>query len=176
MSVEMTVRMDKETMGDFMVHHIYAGGLGMIILVLGALNVGFGLVFLMKGKVALAALFVLLAGLVFLAFPWLIRSRVSKQMKQRPHLSDPVRYIFQEDGVETITEAESGKASWKKFKRVVWKGRVLILYAEGAKAILLPIEQIKGQLPEIIELLQRKLPPSEIKIPPSRLAALKKNG
>ncbi|MDD7771033.1 YcxB family protein [Suipraeoptans intestinalis] len=176
MPIETEIKMDGDSMGDFMIYHIYTSGSGIVILVLGILNISFGIAFLMKGKWGMAVIFLVLAALVFGIFPWLIRRKVKKQMERAKHLTEPIRYIFQEDGIETITAADRGKASWKKFRRVVWRGRVLILYDDKRQAILLPVEQVKEQLPAVIELLRRKLPASEIKIPASKLAALNKQG
>lgn len=64
MPVKVEVKLDVDSMADFMVYNIYTSGPGMVALILGVLNMGLAVSFIMKGDFLLV--------LMFLAFAFLI--------------------------------------------------------------------------------------------------------
>lgn len=165
MPVELEVKMDGASMGDFMIYHIYTSGAGMTILILGMLNMSFGLAFFLKGRLLPAVGFFLLAALIFVFFPALIRKKVEKQVETSSHLREPIHYLFDEEGIETITSRDRGKASWERFKRAVQRKRVLILYDYKKQAIILPLSQIEAEYEAVVDLIRKHISPSGVRIP-----------
>ena len=49
MPVKVEVKLDVDSMADFMVYNIYTSGPGMVALILGVLNMGLAVSFIMKG-------------------------------------------------------------------------------------------------------------------------------
>ena len=59
MPIKIEVKMDSESMAEFMIYHIYTGTSGILALVLGFLNVGFTISFVMRGNYLLAGVFLI---------------------------------------------------------------------------------------------------------------------
>ncbi len=117
MSVTVEVRLDAKSMADFMVYHIFTGKAGILTLVLGGLNVGFAVTFISGGRFGLAGMFVAFAILVLAGIPYLIRKKVMNQVEASERLRAPIRYTFDEEGIETVTADDSGKAEWAHLRR-----------------------------------------------------------
>ncbi len=119
MPVKVEVKLDVDSMADFMVYNIYTSGPGMVALILGVLNMGLAVSFIMKGDFLLVLMFLAFAFLILGIFPYLIRRKVAKQMQNSKKLGALVTYEFDDVGITTTTADDSGKASWSKFKRAV---------------------------------------------------------
>ncbi len=83
----------------------------MVALILGVLNMGLAVSFIMKGDFLLVLMFLAFAFLILRIFPYLIRRKVAKQM-QNSRACAPVTYEFDDGGITTTTADDSGKASW----------------------------------------------------------------
>lgn len=164
MSVKVEVKMDAESMADFMIYHIYTSGAGMTALVLGMLNVGLTVAFVMKRQYLVALLFFAFVLLIFGVFPAFIRNKVVKQMNNSKRLEETVTYEFMEDGIETTTPEDSGKASWSKFKRAVSRKQILILYDAQKRAIVLPIAQLGDKYTDIVDMIYAHMPAPAVRI------------
>lgn len=164
MSVKVNIKVDAESMADFMIYHIYTSKAGFFALVLGVLNIGFTIAFFRKGEVLLMYLFALFALLILVVFPYFIRKKVRKQMQNSNRLGEEVTYEFMEDGIITTTKDDSGKASWGKFKRAVARKSVLFLYDSQRRAIVLPIGQLGEQYKDIVELIYAHMPAPAVRI------------
>ena len=101
MPIEIKVKMDVDSMTDFMFYHIYSGSAGMMTLGLGALNVGCTIAFFLRGDYLMMLLFIVFAVLLLGVFPVFIRKKVAKQMKNSKRLGVEVDYKFDEEGIET---------------------------------------------------------------------------
>ena len=126
MSVTVEVRLDAKSMADFMVYHIFTGKAGILTLVLGGLNVGFAVTFISGGRFGLAGMFVAFAILVLAGIPYLIRKKVMNQVEASERLRAPIRYTFDEEGIETVTPDDSGKAEWAHFTNIQEKEKLLM--------------------------------------------------
>lgn len=164
MPIKVEIRMDAESMADFMVYHIYTSMVGILTLALGFLNVGCALAFLMRGNLAFCGMFLAFAVVILAVFPYLIRRKVGKQMQNSKRLNIPVTYEFDDTGIVTTTPDDSGKASWKKFKKAVSRKRILILYDEKKQAIILPIEQLREEYAAVVECIYRNMPAPAVRI------------
>lgn len=164
MPVKAEIRLDAKLMSDFMVYHIFSSTAGVAALVLAALNVGFAVSFILKGKYPMALVFVVFVFVIVYVFPRLIRRKVTRQMENSPLLTAPIIYEFDEEGVETTTHNDHGKASWEKFCKAVSHKNMIILYDGQRRSVILPVEQIGDGYEDIVALIEKHLPPKAVKI------------
>lgn len=164
MPVTVEVKMDGDSMADFMVYHIFTSGAGIAALILGGLNVGFMVSFFVRADYVLAVLFLAFAVMVLAGFPYVIRQKVKKQVENSEKLQLPITYTFDDEGIETITHSNSGKAPWSSFRKAVSRKRVIILYDGKKRAVILPVEQIREDYTAVVDLIYAKMPASAVKI------------
>lgn len=164
MSVKVEIKIDAEAMADFMIYHIYTSKVGILAFILGILNIGVSVVFMMKKEFPLMILFLFFVFLIFCIIPYLIRRKVRKQMQNSKHLGDLVTYEFTEDGIITTTSSDSGKASWGKFKRAISRKYIIILYDTQKQAIVLPLDQIEEQYTEVMDMIFAHMPVPAVRI------------
>ena len=164
MPVKVEIRMNAELMADFMVYHIFTSGAGMMAIVLAALNMGFAVALAIKGRYAYAVLFFLVAVIIVAGFPKMIRAKVVKRMKNSRKLTEPVTYELDDQGIETTTQDDHGKASWGKFKRALLHKKLIILYDPEKRAIILPIDQLGDQHDAVVEMIRTHMPAQAVKI------------
>lgn len=164
MPVKVEVKLDVDSMADFMVYNIYTSGPGMVALILGVLNMGLAVSFIMKGDFLLVLMFLAFAFLILGIFPYLIRRKVAKQMQNSKKLGALVTYEFDDGGITTTTADDSGKASWSKFKRAVARKRIIILYTAEKQAIVLPIDQMGDQYTAVVDLIYANMPAPAVRI------------
>lgn len=166
MSVKVEVRMDAKSMADFMVYHIFSGKAGVMALILGGLNVGCTVSFVLWGNYGMAGLFLAFAVLVLAGFPYIIRRKVIRQVEASERLRAPVTYTFDEEGIETVREDDSGKASWDVFQKAVSRKRILILYDAAKHAIVLPVDQLGENYRPVVDMIRAHMPAKAMKIRP----------
>lgn len=166
MSVTVEVRLDAKSMADFMVYHIFTGKAGILTLVLGGLNVGFAVTFISGGRFGLAGMFVAFAILVLAGIPYLIRKKVMNQVEASERLRAPIRYTFDEEGIETVTADDSGKAEWAHFTKALSRKRIIILYDGERHAIVLPVDELGDQYRPVVDMIRTHMPASAMKIRP----------
>lgn len=164
MSVKLEVKLDAQSMTDFMIYHIYTSGAGMTAIVLGMLNVGLTIAFVMRQQYLLAVVFCAFVLLIFGAFPAFIKNKVKKQMANSKRLEETVTYEFMEDGIVTTTSADSGKASWSKFKRAISRKRIIFLYDKQRRAIILPVVQLGDRYTEVVDMIFANMPAPAVRI------------
>lgn len=161
MPVKVEVRMDVQSMTDFMLYQIYSSGAGVLVSVLAVINIVLTIVFAVKGRMGLMALY---AAFLLVVFPYMIRKKVRKQMSSSRRLNIPVIYEFEDSGVTTTTPQDSGKASWKKFKKAVSRKRIIMLFDEQKQAIILPVDQIEDNYTAIVDLIYKNMPAPAVRI------------
>ncbi|MCI9237118.1 YcxB family protein [Lachnospiraceae bacterium 50-23] len=164
MPVKVEVKMDVPSMVDFMLYHIYTSRTGVLTIALGALNIGLTIAFAMKREFLYMVLFFMFAFVILGVFPYMIRIRVEKQMQHSRRLGIPVTYEFSDEGIVTMTPDDSGKASWKVFKRAVSRKRILILYDASKQAVILPVDQIPDTYTQIVDLIYKNMPAPAVRI------------
>lgn len=165
MPIKIEVKMDSESMAEFMIYHIYTGTSGILALVLGFLNVGFTISFVMRGNYLLAGVFLIFVAVILFLFPRFIKKSVTKQM-ENSKLTNPVIYEFDENGVRTKAEDdEEGKfLAWSGFKKAISRKRIVILYDTQKRAVILPIEQMGEHYAAVTDLIAAKMPASAVRI------------
>lgn len=164
MSVKVEVKMNMESMSDFMIYHIYTSGAGMLAIILGMLNVGLTAAFMLNGRFLLMGLFLIFALVIFVLFPAFIKKKVGKQLANSRRIEETVTYEFMEDGIITTTSEDSGKASWSKFKRAASRKQIIILYDAQKRAIILPAAQLGDKYTEIVDMIFDHMPAPAVRI------------
>ena len=164
MPVKVEVRMDVQSMTDFMLYQIYSSGAGVLVSVLAVINIVLTIVFAVKGRMGLMALYAAFAVVLLVVFPYMIKKKVRKQMSSSRRLNIPVAYEFEDSGVTTTTPQDSGKASWKKFKKAVSRKRIIMLFDEQKQAIILPVDQIEDNYTAIVDLIYKNMPAPAVRI------------
>lgn len=164
MPVKVEVRMDVQSMTDFMLYQIYSSGAGVLVSVLAVINIVLTIVFAVKGRMGLMALYAAFAVVLLVVFPYMIKKKVRKQMSSSRQLNIPVIYEFEDSGVTTTTPQDSGKASWKKFKKAVSRKRIIMLFDEQKQAIILPVDQIEDNYTAIVDLIYKNMPAPAVRI------------
>lgn len=164
MPVKLKIKLDASSMAEFMLYHVYTGPVGILTLILAVLNAGSVVVFASRREWAMMFLFLVFVFLIVVALPMYIRHRVAKQMKNSRRVAAEVTYIFNEEGIETITEEDRGKASWQAFKKAVSRKEILILYAKSGQAIILPISQMEEQYTAVVNLIFTHMPAPAVRI------------
>ena len=164
MSVKVDIKLDADSIADYMIYNVYSSIAGVISVVLGVLNIGLAVAFATRGKYFNMLLFIAFSILIICVFPYMIRRNVKKQVDGSRQTSEIVTYEFTEDGIMTTTTDDSGKASWSKFRKAVSRKYILILYADDKQAIILPIEQLGDQYPQIVEMIYDHMPAPAVRI------------
>lgn len=164
MPVSVDVQLDEETMVEYMLYRIYTGGVGIICVVLGVLNIGLVFAFGSRRDWLLALVFGLFAVILLLVFPLIVRRRVAAQLKGSKRLQIPVTYEFSAEGVLTSTGGKSGQASWKAFAKAVSRKKIIILFDQKKQAIILPIAQLGEQYTPVVDLIFAHMPAPAVRI------------
>lgn len=174
MAVQVEVKLDVESVADYMSYKIYTSAVGITSVALGILNIGLVYAFAKRGDFLQMGVFIIFSVLLLIGFPYFIRSNVRRKMGNARRVQETAVYEFDDEGVTTTTADDSGKASWGKFtKAVVTKKRVLLLFAGKDQAIVLPLEQIGEYYEEIARLICEHMPAPAVRI---RRPADMKNG
>lgn len=164
MAVKVEVRLDAESIADYIVYNIYKSAAGIVSIVLSVFNIALALLFFGEGRYLLMVLFILFTVMLVSVLPYLLRLYIRKKMKNSRKVKETVVYEFGEEGVATTTSDDSGKAPWKKFKRAVSRKYILILYADDGQAIILPIDQLGENYAKITELIYRHMPAPAVRV------------
>lgn len=164
MPVKVEIRVDVESMTEFMLYHIYTGSAGIMTLVLGALNIGFAVSFALGRKYLYAVLFLAFALLILVAFPRFIKSKVKKQMEGATKLREPLTYEFNDEGVATLTGADRKTIPWDQFKKAVSRKKTIILYDISKRGIILPVEQLGEDYTAVVDMIAAHMPDSAVRI------------
>lgn len=164
MPVKVQVKMDVQSMIDFMLYHIYASMAGVITIVLGVLNIGLGIAFASKKEFLYMAGAFAFALVVLVIYPQTIRGRVKRQMEGLENKEASVTYTFSDEGVEAVTREDSSKTEWASFKKVISRKNLLLLYNDKKEAVILPIDQIKEEYRQIVDMICAHVPAGAVKI------------
>ena len=164
MPIKVQVKVGTESMIDFMLYHIYASAVGVITIILGVLNIGLGIAFASRKDFLYMAGAFLFALVVLVIYPQTIKNRVKRQMERLENQEALVTYTFSDEGVETVTKEDSGKAEWSVFKKAVSRKRLILLYDDKKQAIILPVEQIREEYTQIVDMIFAHMPAPAVRI------------
>ncbi|MCP1103257.1 hypothetical protein M2454_002635 [Aequitasia blattaphilus] len=164
MSVKIKVQLDEQSMVDFMMYQIFTGGVGILCIVLGIINIGLVYVFLSRRDYPLALIFGVFILLIFVIFPMMIKRKVITQMRSSNGLKAPVSYEFSDEGIKTVTNRGSGKASWKAFKKAVSRKGIIMLFDGKKQSIILPVSQMGDDYTQVVDYIFHNMPAPAVRI------------
>lgn len=164
MSVKVEVRLDADSLADFMIHNVYVSAVGILAMALGVLNIGLSVAFAVQRKYLYMLLFIGFTILIVVVLPYFVRKNVKKKMEGSRRTKETVTYEFTENGIITTTTEDSGRASWSKFKKAISKKYILVLYADNKQAIILPINQLGDKYPDVVDMIYAHMPAPAVRI------------
>jgi hypothetical protein len=164
MPIKVKAKLDEQNLSDYTLYSIYYGKVGIVSVILGFLDVAFMLSFFSHKKYFLAVLALLFILVIFVIVPFIMNTIISKKSKKSKMLEVVATYEFDEDGITTTTDYDSGKASWKRFVKVMKRKGVLVIKADTGQNILIPIEQIGERYWDLIDLFHEKMPVTSVRI------------
>lgn len=135
---------------SYFMYHSFKG-------VTGAIRLGISLIFLgtayiTAGQVEyiLTILMVMIGLLNPAVTPFMLYARAKNQEKKELL----TEYKINKEEIVVSRNGTRRKLAWSSFPLIVWNPKMLILYADSSKALLLPRRQMEGKEWEILEILQ----------------------
>ena len=153
MTIELDVKMDKKSLGGFLLYHNYVriAGIFSVLISLAALV---GLIvkwdsWMMTQKVMLAILALLFTVIQPLMLIWRGNRRL-----QTEDFQIPFHYVFHEEGIVISQKEQKQEFQWADVRKVVYRREALYVYMSAVSAFVLPKNQCKGQSEELVKLMK----------------------
>ena len=157
MEVEFDVKMTSGDLYDYMLHHTYGSMSGLIGAVAGALMVVAGF----SG----AGVLCIIAGIVILLYlPVTLFLKSKQQFLANPAFKQPLHYKLTEEGIEVSQGEEVQSQKWEDMYKAVSTTKSLVIYTTAVNAAIFPRRDLGEQLPAVIEIISKHMPPKKVKI------------
>ena len=157
MEIEFDVKMTSGDLYDYMLHHTYGSMSGLIGAVAGALMVVAGF----SG----AGVLCIIAGIVILLYlPVTLFLKSKQQFLANPVFKQPLHYKLTEEGIEVSQGEEVQSQKWEDMYKVVSTTKSLVIYTTAVNAAIFPRRDLGEQLPAVIEIISKHMPPKKVKI------------
>lgn len=155
--IDLTIKIEAGDLYDYMLHHTYNSGSGILGSAVGAVMVIFAL--------GTGQWIFLIAGLALLLYlPWVLFIKSRQQMVNNPVFKEPLHYRLDEEGL-TISQGEiETKQAWGEMYKAVSTGKSIILYTSKVNATIFPKKQLGDQKMAVIEMISTNMPPKKVKI------------
>lgn len=162
--IKVEVKIKVGDMYNFFMYHTYSRVSGILSAFFGLAM--FGLLAYTYGEVTQSQSFLyFLFGLFFLVFnPLNFYARAHKQVKTIPTFQETIYYTFKNEGITTKQNNESATVKWSEVQKVVSSGRSIIIYLSKVRANILPKESIGENYNDLVEMIQKNIEPSKVKI------------
>ena len=164
MGVRVEIKMDEESMADFMTYHIYTSIVGIIACLLGGLNVGLTAVFIMMKKYPQAVLFGAFIIIIFVLFPWYIRKKVVDSFRRSKDPDAVTVYEFTDDGVTVERKDVSGLIPWSEFTKAIKRKQILVLFRQNKKGVVFPLNQMQDVYEEVVDMIYEHMDAPKVRI------------
>lgn len=157
MEIEFDVKMTSGDLYDYMLHHTYGSMSGLIGAVAGALMVVAGF----SG----AGVLCIIAGIVILLYlPVTLFLKSKQQFLANPAFKQPLHYKLTEEGIEVSQGEEVQSQKWEDMYKAVSTTKSLVIYTTAVNAAIFPRRDLGEQLPAVIEIISKHMPPKKVKI------------
>lgn len=157
MEIEFDVKMTSGDLYDYMLHHTYGSMSGLIGAVAGALMVVAGF----SG----AGVLCIIAGIVILLYlPVTLFLKAKQQFLANPAFKQPLHYKLTEEGIEVSQGEEVQSQKWEDMYKAVSTTKSLVIYTTAVNAAIFPRRDLGEQLPAVIEIISKHMPPKKVKI------------
>lgn len=160
----MEVKIKVGDMYNFFMYHTYSRVSGIMSIIFGLAMFGllaYSYKEISQGQSYLYFLF----ALFFLLFnPINFYARAIKQVKTNPTFNEPITYVFGREGITTQQNKESATVKWSDVQKVVSSGRSIIIYLSKVRASIVPKNAIGENYEVLVDMLQKNLEPSKLKL------------
>ena len=157
MEIEFDVKMTSGDLYDSMLHHTYGSMSGLIGAVADALMVVAGF----SG----AGVLCIIAGIVILLYlPVTLFLKSKQQFLANPAFKQPLHYKLTEEGIEVSQGEEVQSQKWEDMYKAVSTTKSLVIYTTAVNAAIFPRRDLGEQLPAVIEIISKHMPPKKVKI------------
>lgn len=164
MTVKIKVQMTTKIMYDFLLFHNYTSVHGLVGIALG-LGV-IGLFIFNPGEVQESIrLIYLVFGIFFLIYlPLSLYMKAKKQVILTPMFKKPLEYIMSDTGITILQEDAQAEIKWEELLKIRESRKSIIIYAAKNRALILPLDSIKGQHDSVSRLINEHMKPERIKL------------
>lgn len=164
MKIEFEVKLTTDDLYRFLMSHIYSGFQGWLSIFLGLAVIALSVWRFQELTLANAILY-FAVGVIFIVYtPLSLRMRAKKQILLNPAMKETLRYVVDEEGVQTILGEEQTKMPWENVYKVVGNKHQILIYTTRINAAILPRIAIGPQCPQLEALLREKVEPYKLKL------------
>lgn len=117
-----------------------------------------------EGSIAGAVLLFLLAAVILVYPPAVLRIRVKRQAEISEAFREPFSYELADYGVTEVCGKKVKKYSWSDFRRAVSTNQALVLYLDTSRAVIFPRAQIGEKWAAAVEMISTHMPPDKVRI------------
>lgn len=163
---QMTVRMTKEFLYDFLLFHAYSKFSGFLINILGLAVAFMGIILYVRGKTGTFGLLCYaVAAFLFLAStPIQLKLRAKKQVEVNEEYCNPVEYTFSEEGIGVSYADKERFHKWEEIERAVVTPKTIGIYYEKDWAMILPKQDFGEQFVPIFQMIAVQLGQSKVRM------------
>lgn len=155
--VEFEVKMTAGDLFDYMLRHAYNSPAGI-------LSSGLAAVMIVAGVMKAQWLWIILGAFMLLYLPWSLWVQSSRQAKDNPAFSKPLRYVMDEEGVSVTQGDVTEKQNWGNLYRAVSTNKSIILYTGKKNACIFPKRDLKDKNMQVIQMICTHMDASKVKI------------
>lgn len=156
MEIEFDVKIDSGVLYDYMLHHTFTGGAGVLGSAVGALGI---VAFFMNGY----PLYLILGVVILFYQPVALYLRAKRQ-SLNPVFKQPLHYKMNEEGVSVCQRETEQFQKWEDMYKAVSTGRSLILYTNRVNASIFPRKDLGERQTDVIAMISRNMPPKKVQI------------
>ncbi len=156
MSIELDVKLDKKSLGSFLLYHNYARPAGILGIVISIAAV---VVLCLKWNywtmTQRGILFVL--ALLFTVFqPMMLLWKGKKQLSLE-EFQQPFHYVFNDKGVEISQNDDRQEFSWSEIRKITYRSHAVYVYMSTVSAFVLPASQCDGRFQELVGMMREHM-------------------
>ena len=153
MSIQLDVKLDKKSLGHFLLYHNYARPAGVIGIIISLAAVVALCVRLDFWTMTQRGILVVLALLFTVLQPMMLLWKGKKQL-QMEEFQEPFHYVFDEKGVVISQKEQKQEFTWKEIRRIVYRREAVYVYMSTVSAFVLPRAQCGGQFEALVAMMK----------------------
>ncbi len=157
MEMDFEVKITSGILYDFLMHHNYAKISNLIVNVVAA--------FLLLGGLANKNIGFIICGVVILLYlPLALLLKAKQQQLASPAFKKPLRYHLTEEGIAISQDGQEELVKWTDMYKAVSTTKSIVVYTSAVNAFIFPRQQLKTDIPKLIEIISVNMEPKKVKI------------
>lgn len=164
MEVKFEVKMTQKIMYDFLMNHTLRSVSGIVGILFGLIALIVFITTLGKVEVTMSIIYFIFGIWFLLYLPVALYLRSAKQVKSNPIFQNPLGYVINDKGIQTIQEKQKARIEWESILKITQTQKSLLVYTGRRYSFVLPLENIGSQYDTLMKLMKRHLPAGKIKI------------